>query len=369
MELTWILFLRILEEQEHHNCRGGENKIAGRYDQDGMTMSVRKWSLPVTLLVILILFACSGDPDVQTGHLEWKMIAAYTDSVVEYNQKLWEQGIALSSRSEYEYVGLEPRLLVLSDEASMAALQYQVRPEDQKHIARVNLDSYWVAIIQQGARNRTAASITVGDITLTEKNVVIFAQFSESPAPEDYVPDAPPTSPYYVLRIKKPSPVNESNLAFALQVGEQVISQTCAPQGQSLTWAKLLYNEGGGASVRYEGESPRLLVLANSDAIREHFPSLQSLDEIDFSTHFAVAVYQGRKSTTGFYLEVLDVTRQGNTVTVCVQFHEPCCGGGGAVISPFYVIEVQREADMTNASTFVLTENCQQVDRQVITLP
>lgn len=332
-------------------------------------MSVRKWSLLITLLVILISSACSGNADVQTGRLEWKIIAEHTDNVVEYAQKLQEQGVTLSSRSEYEYVGQEPRLLVLSNEASMAALQYQVRPEDQKRIVGVNLDSYWVAIIQQGSRNRTAASITVDDITLTEKNVVISAQFSESPTPEEDMSEALPTSPYYVLRIKKPSSVNESDFTFALRVGEQVISQTCAHQGQSLTWTKLLYNEGGGASVRYEGESPRLLVLTDADAIRENFPSLQSLNEIDFSTHFAVAVYQGRKSTTGFYLEVLDVTRQGNTVTVCAQFHEPCCGGGGAVISPFYVIEVQKGVDMTGTFTFVLSEDGKQVDQQVITLP
>lgn len=72
---------------------------------------------------------------------------------------------------------------------------------------------------------------------------------------------------------------------------------------------------------------------------------------------------------TGYSIEIIDIKRQDDTILVCAQFHEPCCGGGGAMTSPYYVARVKKSNALKGEFTFVLMNNTEEAARQIETVP
>jgi hypothetical protein len=312
--------------------------------------------------------------DVGVRDLRWKQLAAFAGDVNEYAHYLTEHDMRSTAGNEFAYMGREPRLLVLTDVTDMAALQNHVRLEHQHRIAKVDFSRFWVAVIYRGYTKHLGHVISIDAVQFLSDTVTIAAQFEAPPtstaADVGYQPTAY-VSPYLVVRIWKPANVIADGLHFDLSVDGQIIPAHCALEGAPASWTKL---RNFGRSD-YGGQSPALEVIVDYDTwkasgrVPDHDVALMSPE--DFSLAFVMVVYQGLKSTTGFETEILSVRHQDNTMMVCVRFHEPYPGQGlgQAMTSPYYMIKVDRTAEMQGETTFVLCTDKQEISRQAVTLP
>lgn len=329
-------------------------------------------SLMCWLLVVSCLVGCRVGGDTGSHDLKWKKLAEFGGDVDEYAQYLDEQGMRPIAGNEFAYMGREPRLLVLTNVTDMAALQNQLRPEHQQQIAKMDFSKFWVAVIYQGFTKQLGHTITVDAVQFLSDTVTIAAQFEAPPAStEDDTGYPPRVSPYLVIRIQKPVDMTETDLRFSLNVDGRVIPAQCALEGKPLSWTKLRNLGHSG----YGGKLPVLSVIVDYDTWRAsggvpvHDVSLMSQE--DFLSSFVVIVYQGAKSTTGFETEVLSIKQQSDTLMVCVRFQEPYPGQalGQAETSPYYIVKIDRTAEMQGEITFVLCADTQEISRQTVTLP
>ncbi len=330
-------------------------------------------SLLCLLLTVSCLVGCRVGSDTGSHDLKWKKLAEFGGDVNEYYQYLTEEDMRPLSGSEFAYIGREPRLLVLTDVTDMSMLQNQVRPEHQQQIEQVDFSKYWVAVLYQGRREQSEYSITVSAVHFQSNTVTIAAQFQKPSTSTEYQP-APSISPYFVLRIQKPADVTEAGLRFRLSVDDQMISAQCMLEGRPLSWINLISHAWAG-EYSYADAHPTLQVIADYETwttVKNLHPyDIQFMSQEDFLSAFAIIVYQGRKSTTSFETEILSVRQRGNTIMICVKFHEPYPGQavGQSVTSPYYVFKVDRPLDIQGEVVFVLCTNTQEISRQTVTLP
>lgn len=338
-----------------------------------MSRVVTKTRLGFAFALLKVALLVIGCTSTEEGHLVWKEIAEYSGSLPDYYRDLTASEKIPVALVEYAYVGREPRLIILSNESDSISLQNQVLPEHQKRIARTDFSSHWVAVVFLGYRSTSGYSIEVTDVSLEDGLITISADFHGAQDEEGRI-SLPPTSPYYVLSIKKPSRTNEDRFEFVLQAEGQSIPQLCAIQGDRLLWTKLRYNNWGGESS-YGGDSPQIVTVVDHVAAASYAAlppqDVDLISKVDYDSHFVVIVYQGLKSTTEFYLEVLAVKRQGNEISVCTQFHEPRLGQatGQAMTSPYYIAEIEKPQDIHGEYTFILISNGETVSSHVQAVP
>ena len=319
----------------------------------------------LTILAVLVVSRCATSNNATDGSLKWKDIGEGEG----YNKEgEWKHG----PLSDFAYIGRDPRLIVIDDSIAVSTLQDRVLPSHLKHIARTDFSAFWVAVIYQGFKCRPGYSIKVGDVGFRENTVTIYAQFHE-PANLDECFGLPDTSPYYALRIKKPAGLEE-NFAFTLDVNGQSIPQMCAISGEHVSWERLVNDPE--AEGQYEGRSARLAIATDREAVAsiqsELLPIHRELvSAVDYSRHFVIVAYHGQRSTTGYSVEVIHVKRHENTIRICAQFHKPRLGQpvGGAVTSPYYILQVEKTEELEGEFTFVLMKEDEEVARQPEIIP
>jgi hypothetical protein len=325
------------------------------------TVGMQAIFLLAVFLVSLVLNSCVAEEGPR-----WKKIAEGEG----YNKEgEWTHG----PLSDFVYVGHEPRLIVITDKVAVPALQDRVLPSHLRRIAQTSFTTNWVAVIYQGFKCRPGYHIQVSTVEREANTVTIHAQFHQPTDPEDCY-GQPDTSPYYVLRIRKPDGLDSEDVSFILDAGGQSVSETCALRGEYVPWSPLVNDPE--AEGQYEGRSPRLAIVSSQDDVASVESDLLSrhreqLSEVDYSKRFAVIVYQGRKSTTGYLVEVIRVIRHQDTIYVCSQFHEPRLGQpvGGMVTSPYYILQVEKSETLGGEFTFVLTDNQEELIRQTEIIP
>ncbi len=330
------------------------------------------------LVALLGIAGCrAATSDTGSPDLQWKKLAEFGGDVDKYAQYLDEQGMRPIVGNEFAYMGREPRLLVLTDVTDMAALQNQILFEHQQQIAKVNFSRFWVAVIYKGYTKHLGHTISVDAVQFLSDTVTIAAQFEAPPTSTPMGaghPSTPSISPYLVVKIQKPTNVIADELHFNLSVGGQTIPAQCALRGNPLSWTKLR-NYGHAGEYSYGGTSPNLNVIVDYDTWKTSggVPAydMSLMSQKDFSSAFAVIIYQGMKSTTGFEIEVLSIRQQENVTLICVRFQEPYPGQalGQMVTSPYYLVKVDRVAEMQGDVTFVLCTDTQEISRQTIIFP
>lgn len=156
---------------------------------------------------------------------------------------------------------------------------------------------------------------------------------------------------------------------------------TPTPPGASLLWEKLAEEDGAAGEYRYEDTTPRL-VLISSEALSSTLQNqlrpayLDLITQTDFSAYFVAVIYQGRKATTKYSVEVLDVRQVDRIITIYALFHEPRQAEPGEIVSvnplvtsPYCMVKIQKPEPTRGDFTFVLIANGQEVARQIQTFP
>ncbi|HDN67531.1 MAG TPA: protease complex subunit PrcB family protein, partial [Firmicutes bacterium] len=114
--------------------------------------------------------------------------------------------------------------------------------------------------------------------------------------------------------------------------------------GESLEWDKV-YNE---PTSPHKESYPTMKIIVDQKQAFELEKSLQlpphlrTLHTLDFDKFFLIIVFQGEKPTTRYSVEVVDVRRAGNVITVYARFLTPptpapgeIVGVGNIVTSPY----------------------------------
>jgi len=152
----------------------------------------------------------------------------------------------------------------------------------------------------------------------------------------------------------------------------------CAPQEEQLAWEKITSEP----ESFYEETLPTVRVVATPEQASEleeflQLPaSLSLVSCIDFDTYLVTAVFQGKKPTTGYSVDVIDVRLDGNVITIYARFLTPVTptpgqivGVGPMITSPYYVLKVRKTPDLRGEFTFVLNANGEEVMRTAHFIP
>jgi hypothetical protein len=111
----------------------------------------------------------------------------------------------------------------------------------------------------------------------------------------------------------------------------------------------------------YSVQEPRVVLVTSKEEIDllaglVRQTALDQLAELDFGKSFAIAVFRGRKSDTGFDTIIERVTRQDDKFVVYAQFWEPssCYEINPEETSPYHLIKVYSDSDISRETAVVL---------------
>lgn len=101
---------------------------------------------------------------------------------------------------------------------------------------------------------------------------------------------------------------------------------------------------------QYESKTPGIIVVSDAadiDKVRQYISeeAYTQLVNLDFTSHFAVIVFQGLKGTLEYAISIQDITRDGNDVFIYAKLEEPApdMAKGAAVTSPYSLVIAEKK--------------------------
>jgi hypothetical protein len=111
----------------------------------------------------------------------------------------------------------------------------------------------------------------------------------------------------------------------------------------------------------YSGAEPRVILVTTRQEIDrlKLLVTQQAMDQLaglDFGQYFVIAVFRGRKASSGHDTIVERVARRGNKIVIYAQFWElsPHYAYTAAETSPYHVIKVRRDGGVIQETELVL---------------
>ena len=149
----------------------------------------------------------------------------------------------------------------------------------------------------------------------------------------------------------------------------------CGPQEERLEWQKIAQYDGGDIAPSPD-ERPRMTVVTTPEQVAELEPYVYSfvlheISQIDFSEFLVVAVFQGYHGVLDYSVEVEDLRRNENVITVDARFLSPDPGEVLRPItsSPYLVLKIKKTPDLRGEFTFVLVADGEEIVRQSRVVP
>jgi len=135
----------------------------------------------------------------------------------------------------------------------------------------------------------------------------------------------------------------------------------CQPKETDLPFETIEQRDASGTGQVYKDEKPGLIVITapeeatNLDALITSEAQAR-LARLSYDEYFVIAVFQGRKPTTRYGVQIERIARQGGKVTVYAQFSEPKPDEEKAPeeTSPYHLIQVQKVGTWGQEVTFEL---------------
>jgi hypothetical protein len=170
--------------------------------------------------------------------------------------------------------------------------------------------------------------------------------------------------------------IRKQAIALLLLLGlAGLLLSGCGPQERPLEWERVAQYDGGDTAPS-PNEQPRLTVVAAPEQVPELEPYIYSfvldqVSETDFSQFLVLAVFQGYHGVVNYSVEVEDVTRNENVITVDARFLEPAPGEALENIesSPYYVLRIKKTPDLRGEFIFVLIADGVEITRQSQVIP
>jgi len=135
----------------------------------------------------------------------------------------------------------------------------------------------------------------------------------------------------------------------------------CQPKETDLPFETIEQRDASGTGQVYKDEKPGLIVITAPEEATNLDALITSeaqawLARLSYDEYFVIAVFQGRKPTTRYGVQIERIARQGGKVTVYAQFSEPKPDEEKAPeeTSPYHLIQVQKVGTWGQEVTFEL---------------
>ncbi len=131
----------------------------------------------------------------------------------------------------------------------------------------------------------------------------------------------------------------------------------CGPKETELPFETIERSDYGDYPIR----EPRLILITAPQEIDQvegliTQEALDRLAELDFGQYFAIAVFRGRRASSGYDVIIERLVRKNDTIIVYTQFWEPSPYWEvlDTETSPYHLIEVRRDDDVSQKIELVL---------------
>lgn len=134
-----------------------------------------------------------------------------------------------------------------------------------------------------------------------------------------------------------------------------------AGSSEPLVWEEIASSESGWAAYESQ-DTPRLAVITTAEEIGaiqagimpDH---IEQLVMTDFSAYTVIIVFQGRKPTTGYSVQIIEVRRVDTQIAVYAKFNSPprSIPLGQIFTSPYCIVKIEKQPN--GAGNYVLVSN------------
>ncbi|GIV98816.1 protease complex subunit PrcB family protein [Roseiflexus sp.] len=135
----------------------------------------------------------------------------------------------------------------------------------------------------------------------------------------------------------------------------------CQPKETNLSFKTIEQRNAFDTRWVYKHESPNLIVVSTLEESISLSGLItpaakEQLQKVKYDAYFVIAVFQGRKPTTGYNVQIERITRKGNKVSVYAQFLEPQPDEAKADIEtlPYQLVRVDKTGKWGQEVTFEL---------------
>ena len=135
----------------------------------------------------------------------------------------------------------------------------------------------------------------------------------------------------------------------------------CQPTEMVLPFDTIEQRDAAGTGQVYRDKQPGLMVITTLDEADDLdglvTPEGQAqLRSLNYNAYFVIAVFQGRKPTTRYEIQIERITRRENEVTIYARFSEPKPDEEKAPeeTSPYHLVQVQKTGAWGQPITFNL---------------
>jgi hypothetical protein len=135
----------------------------------------------------------------------------------------------------------------------------------------------------------------------------------------------------------------------------------CQPKEIDLHFETIEQRDSFDSRQIQKHQSPGLIVVITPEeaALLSSLvtPTAQEqLQNLNYEAHFVIAVFQGRKPSTGYSVKIERIVREGNKVSIYAQFLEPKPDQAKADIDtlPYHLVRIQKAGKWGQEVTFEL---------------
>lgn len=141
-----------------------------------------------------------------------------------------------------------------------------------------------------------------------------------------------------------------------------ILAISCNPQPKEidLSFESIEQKDWSGSKHPYDNRDPGLAIISStqeivnvSDFVTDSITT--KLEQINFDDNFVVFVFQGKKPSSGYEVNIARITQAGKTVYIYAQFNEPKPGDPKTdeVTSPYQVVQVKRNGGYWGQETTI----------------
>jgi hypothetical protein len=142
------------------------------------------------------------------------------------------------------------------------------------------------------------------------------------------------------------------------------VVSACQPGETALSFDTIEQRDASYTGKLMEGPNPVIFVVASADrAVKlEGLITAEAqakLQNLDYGKYVAVAVFQGKKPSTGYSIQIDQIVRTGDHVRVYPKFTEPRPdeSTGAMITSPYHLVQVRKIEDWRSPMLFYLIVN------------
>jgi hypothetical protein len=159
-------------------------------------------------------------------------------------------------------------------------------------------------------------------------------------------------------------PYNLMIIFMGIITGIMIISGCSSRENKKIQFETIEHEESSGAGHDYPGKDIHLVVISSHGEVSDldswvSQDAQDTLEELDYSTSYALAVFQGLKPTNRYDIEITRVTRTDNTIHLetRIQNRDLELEAADVQTSPYHLISISKTGTWNEDFNFNVIQN------------